>query len=302
MSEATDLRTAGLPPPWLVDCVALAKPRITVSVIVATLVGFYLAHAGPMSTIRLEILIPAIIGTALVVAGGNAFNQVIERRHDARMARTMDRPLASGRLTPKQGYAFSIAVSAVGLILLVSQVGAMCTYVALAALVSYVGVYTPLKRVTPLAVVVGAVPGALPPLIGWAAATGELAAQAWLIFAIMFVWQLPHFHAIAWIYWDDYRRAGYPVLAATESTRRRALIEMVVYSVILIPVSLLPTYFHVVGMKYYIGALVLGCAFLAFSMEVARLQTRESARQHLWASLSYLVLLFGLMSVDKVAS
>ncbi len=281
------------------DYAAVLKARITALVVVATAIGFHMGHVGALSGAVVP-LVWVCVGMALVVSGANSLNQLIERRHDARMARTANRPLATGRLSPRQVLLFGSACSAVGAALLAVFVNPACAAVATTSWALYVFAYTPLKRITPWCVPVGAVPGALPPVIGWTAATGDLQAVSFIPFAIMFVWQLPHFHAIAWLYRDDYADAGYPVLPVIEPTGRRTSVEMIVYSIVLLPVSLLPTWIELSGYVYYVGALILGFAFLAFSIEVARLRTRVSARQHLLASLAYLTLLFALMSLDKV--
>lgn len=296
--KAAELTVSSMPGAMR-DYWAVLKPRITIAAVVAVGVGFYLGQSRPMDTVALARLAWTLLGAAAVIAGANALNQVIERSHDARMARTADRPVASGRLAARRVVQWTGALAAAGVIVLGLLVNPVCAAVAAAAWALYVFVYTPLKRVTPWSLVVGAVPGALPPVIGWSAATGTLDIRAGALFAIMVVWQLPHFLSIAWLYREDYAGAGYRVLPVVEPTGRRLVIEMIAYSLLLIPVSLLPTYLRMAGFVYYIGAWVLGFAFLAFGLEVARLRTRLSARQHMLASLLYLSCLFGLLVFDK---
>jgi len=279
--------------------VELAKVRMTIMVAAVAAVGFYIAHSHPLAIGCLPPLIAAVVGTALVTIGAGAVNQVLERRLDARMYRTAIRPIPTGRLSVDQALRFAVMTTLAGLAVLAFSATPVSAVVAMVSWVTYTLVYTPLKKLTPLSVVVGAVPGALPVVIGWTAATGTLDAKAFLPFFIIFMWQIPHFQAIAWLYRDDYARAGYPVLPVIEPSGRRAIIQMILFCVILIPISLLPTVFGLVGQYYYVGALVMGCVLLAFGFEVARLRTRASARQMLMASLAYLPLLFILMTIDK---
>lgn len=282
---------------------AMSKPRVTALVAVVAGVGFYLGHPGPLTLEAVATLAMLMLGTAGAAAGASAANQVLERRHDARMSRTCHRPIAAGTVSTRTGIVFATGATISGLAIQGLFVNSACALVTLTTLVLYLVVYTPLKRVTPKSTIVGAVPGALPPMIGWTAATGALDVEAWALFAILFVWQMPHFLSIAWIYRDDYATAGYPVLPAVQPDgARRAVWQIVAYSLVLIPVSLLPTALGVAGYHYYVGALVLGCAFLAFGFEMARLRSALSAHQHMLASLGYLTLLFALMSWDKVVS
>lgn len=300
MKAIVDAKPAATNVSTMTDFIALAKPRVASLVVLSSAVGFYLGRGiGALVVADMLTMLLMMLGTSLVVAAGNAVNQIIERHHDAKMNRTADRPVAAGRLSVTSASIFSIVVLIAGLAMLSVGVNPVSAAVALAAFVSYTAVYTPMKRVGPSAVWIGAVPGALPTVIGWSAATGGVELGGWLLFAIVFLWQLPHFQAIAWIYRDDYARAGFKVLPVVEPTGKRSLIEMVVFSVLLIPVTLLPTWFGLVGMVYYVCALVLGFAFLAFGLEMVRLRTHESAKQHLWASLTYLTLIFVLLIVDR---
>ncbi len=302
MSATVEAPADSVTPSLFADYIAVSKMRITLASIVAAGVGFYLGLPGAMEAGAVTTLVVMSAGLSLVVAGANAANQVIERAHDARMIRTSDRPIPAGRLSARQVSLFVTLCSITGLGLLVLGVNWMCAATALVSFLLYVFVYTPLKRLTPWSLWVGAVPGALPPMIGWAAATGGLEFRAWTLFAIMFLWQLPHFMAIAWIYREDYAAAGYPVVPVVEPSGRSMVRQMVVYSLVLIPVSLLPSAFYISGPVYYVGALVLGFTYLAFAIEVGRLRTQISARQHLWASLAYLTLIFLLMAFDKVGT
>jgi len=280
--------------------VELAKLRMTIMVAAVAAVGFYIAPGQPFTTACIPTLVAAVVGTALVAIGAGAVNQILERHLDALMYRTATRPIPTGRLSVNQALRFAVIMTLAGLAVLALSATLVSAAVALVSWLTYTLVYTPLKKLTPLSVVAGAVPGALPVVIGWTAATGMLDAKAFLPFFIIFMWQIPHFQAIAWLYRDDYARAGYPVLPVIEPSGKRAIVQMILFCVILIPISLLPTVFGLVGHYYYVGALVMGCVLLAFGFEVARLRTRASARQMLGASLAYLPLLFILMTIDKM--
>ncbi len=283
----------------LFDYIALAKPRVASLVVLSSSVGFYLGHVGVFAIADVVRMLTMMLGTVLVVSAGNATNQIIERAHDAKMIRTANRPLASGRMQSAQAVSFSLVTLVSGLVILGFGNNVVSAVVALTAFLSYAFVYTPMKRVGPSAVMIGAVPGALPTVIGWSASTGGLELGAWLLFAIVFFWQLPHFQAIAWIYRDDYARAGFKVLPVVHPGGKRSMIEVVGFSLLLIPVTLLPTFFDLVGVVYYVCAMALGFAFLAYGLEMVRLRTHESAKQHMWASLAYLTLVFVLLIVDK---
>ena len=199
------------------DYVALAKPRLNLLVVASTLVGYAMAPGEPLGVLRVMAL---LLGTGLVAGGASAFNQVIERDLDALMRRTRSRPLPDQRLQPIEGVLFATAITLIGLLMIVAASNLLAAGVALTTLVTYVAIYTPLKRRTSFGTVIGAIPGALPPIIGWAAAEGTLTVEAWTLFGIMFLWQLPHFLAIAWMYREDYARAGYPMLPVIEPDGR----------------------------------------------------------------------------------
>ncbi len=279
-----------------IDFVALAKPRLNLLVVASTVAGYAMAHGD---TTNLAALGWTIVGTALVAGGASAINQVIERDADSLMRRTRLRPLPDGRLGPVEALAFAAILSVLGLLVLAAGVNVASSVVALATLVSYAAVYTPLKRRTSFATVIGAIPGALPPVIGWAAAEGTLSQGAWVLFAILFLWQLPHFLAIAWMYREDYARAGFPMLPVIEPDGRSTARQAVVYAAALLPVALAPTLVGMSGTVYFAGALVLTLIFLGVSMRFAMTRAVRDARQLFFASIVYLPLLWALMIADR---
>ncbi|MBI4719491.1 MAG: protoheme IX farnesyltransferase [Planctomycetes bacterium] len=281
-------------------CLELSKPTILGLVLVATCLGFYLAAPGGTAGATAALLLPCLLGTSLVAAGANALNQYLEADYDRRMARTADRPIPSGRLAPREAMAFGLTSAVAGFITLAAGTNLLAALVAGTTLVVYVCLYTPLKRVTPLCVFVGAVPGALPPVIGWSAAAGSLSVHAWLLFAIVFFWQLPHVAAIAWLYRDDYRRAGYRMLSVVDGSGTRTNLHMITHTVGLIAASLFPTFYGLAGATYAVGAVLLGLGFLGFGVWFVLRRTTEVARLHLLASVTYLPLLCALMMMDKV--
>ncbi len=283
---------------WRVfDFLALAKPRLNGLVVATTCVGFYL---GTGAVLDLVALVSTVVGTGLVAAGSAALNQVAERDIDALMTRTRKRPLPDGRLQPVEARWFGAICAAGGLACLTVGSNLTAGAVALATLVTYLVVYTPLKRRSPMSTLVGAVPGALPPLIGWAAARGELGAPAWTLFAIVFVWQIPHFFAIAWIYRDDYARASLPMLPVVEPDGRLTGVFAALFAVILLPVSMLPVLVGIAGTIYMGGALVFGVAFAALAFRFATQRTQGHARWLFVGSLIYLPALWVLMIVNRV--
>ena len=275
----------------------LFKARLTALVLLTTVVGFYLGSRGAMNV---ALLLHSLLGTALLAAGAAALNQLLERDYDARMERTEDRPLPSGRLSPQTVLVIGGVISAAGMVYLAALVNLLTALLGAATLVSYLFVYTPLKRLTTLNTVIGAVPGALPPLMGWTAATDQMNAGGWALFAILFFWQLPHFFAIAWMYRDDYARAGFRMLPIVDPDGTRTGRQSVSHTLGLMVMSLFPVVFKVSGMIYAAGAIVLGLVFLALAVRFSRRLTRESARTLFFASIIYLPLLLGLMVFDKV--
>src|ERR1700682_4490369 len=222
------------------DYWALTKPEINFLIAIATFAGFYLGCPAQLHGFPFMLLIHTLLGTLLVSSGAGALNQYVERRFDARMRRTARRPLSAGRLEPSSALRFGILLSLAGGIYLAVAVNALASLLAALALVSYLALYTPLKRKTPLCTLVGAIPGAVPPLIGWAAARGQLNAEAWVLYAMIFLWQFPHFMAIAWMYREDYARAGYLVLPLDERRDRFVVWQSSAASLALIPLSLIP--------------------------------------------------------------
>jgi protoheme IX farnesyltransferase len=280
--------------------VELCKPRIATLVLVATAVGFCMAPPPAIGGAFLGLLAFTLVGTGLVACGANSLNQLIEAAHDARMERTRNRPIPTGRLTRTEVLVFGLVTGVAGVVLLALTTNVLAAAVAAATFVSYVGVYTPLKRVTSYSVFVGAVPGALPPVIGWAAAEGAISLTAVLLFAIVFFWQLPHFLAIAWLYREDYARAGYPVVPVVDTDGTRTDFEMITHSVALLFASLLPVIHGVAGATYAGAAVLMGLGFLACGAMFLRIRTPMAARCHLLASIVYLPLLLGMMMIDKV--
>jgi heme o synthase len=275
----------------------LVKARLTVLVLLTTLVGFY---AGAVGRLDFLLLFHTMLGTALLASGAAALNQWMEREFDSRMRRTEDRPLPSGRMQPQTVLLLGGACGGVGLIYLALTVNLLTSLLGAITLASYLFIYTPLKRVTTLNTVVGAVPGALPPLMGWAAARNDLGLGGWSLFAILFFWQLPHFLAIAWIYRDQYERAGFVMLPVVDPAGTRTGRQAVSHTLGLLPVSLLPFLLHLAGPVYLFGALVLGLFFLWFAVQFSRHLTIPRARQLFFVSIIYLPLLLGLMVFDKV--
>jgi protoheme IX farnesyltransferase len=279
------------------DFAALAKLRLNLLVVASTLAGYVMAGDGLAHGLRLVF---TLVGTGLVAGGASALNQVLEREQDALMRRTRQRPLPDGRLRMNEALSFAAASSAMGLLILWNAVNAMSAAVALITLVTYTVVYTPLKRYTSFATVVGAIPGALPPVIGWAAARDGLSPEAWLLFGIVFLWQLPHFLAIAWIYRQDYARAGFPMLSVLEPDGRSTARQAIIYAAALLPLSLAPTLVGLTGTAYFIGALALTAMFLALALSFGFTRAVADARRLFFGSIIYLPLLWILMIADRL--
>jgi protoheme IX farnesyltransferase len=274
------------------DFVALAKPRLNLLVVATTGAGYWLGSSGSLDYAGFA---STVAGTALVAGGASALNQIAERRTDGLMRRTQRRPLPDGRLQPGEAGGFALFLSIAGLLWLALGANLLAAMVALATLVTYVAVYTPLKVRTSFATVVGAVPGALPPMIGWAAATGVLSREAWILFAIVFLWQMPHFLAIAWLYREDYARAGFPMLPVIEPDGRSTARQVVAYAAALLPVSLTPTALGLSSPTYLFGALALGLAFLGLAVRFAWERQVADARRLFVGSIVYLPLVWILM-------
>jgi protoheme IX farnesyltransferase len=281
----------------LLAYVDLAKPRVVVMIVLTTLVGFYLGSQGATDY---WLLFHTLASTALAAAGTLALNQYLERDLDAVMLRTRSRPLPAGTLAPRDALAFGNLVAAAGIVYQSLAVGALPALVTAVITASYLFLYTPMKRWTPFCSVVGAVPGALPPVTGWAAAAGDLGIGAWVLFAILFLWQLPHSLAIARMYRDDYARAGIRLLPVIDPEGGSTGRQIVINSAALLSVALLPTIVGLSGSVYFFAALLLGIMLLAFSIQLARTRLLADARRLLFASLIYLPALLGVMALDKL--
>jgi heme o synthase len=279
------------------DFVALAKPRLNMLVVASSLAG-YVIGGGDMSNAMM--VVSTVLGTGLVAGGASGFNQVIERQPDSLMRRTRLRPVPDGRLQPGESLLFAAAMGMSGLVVLGAGVNLLSASVALVTLLIYVLIYTPLKRRSSFATVVGAIPGALPPVIGWAGARGALSEGGWVLFAIVFLWQLPHFLAIAWMYREDYERAGFPMLPVIEPDGRSTGRQAVYYCAALLPVSLAPTLVGLTTTAYFAAALVLGLLFLALTLQFARTRAVPDARRLFFGSIIYLPLLWTVMIVFRV--
>ncbi len=281
----------------LADYVALTKPRLNGLVIATAAAGYYL---GAGESFNLFTFSHLVVGTSLVAGGSAVFNQVYERETDQLMRRTRMRPLPDGRVQPAEALVFAAALSGAGLIDLALGTNLLAALVALATLLSYTIVYTPMKQRSSLATLVGAVPGALPPMIGWAAGRDILSIHAWTLFSIVFLWQMPHFLAIAWMYRDDYERAGFPLLPVIEPDGRSTGRQAVIYAAALVPVSLIPWMIGLAGGTYFAVALLLGGGLLALAIRFALRRDTASARQLFFGSITYLPLLWILMILNRV--
>jgi protoheme IX farnesyltransferase len=282
---------------WIATYSDLFKARLTFLVLLTTLVGFYIGHRGP---VNYWLMLHTILGTAVLAAGASALNQLLEREHDAKMRRTQSRPLPSGKMQAQTVLVVGALSSVLGLTYLAVAVNPLTSLIGGASLVSYVFIYTPLKRVTWLNTAIGAIPGALPPLMGWTAARNELSREGWALFAILAFWQIPHFLAIAWMYREEYAKAGFKMLPLVDPEGHRTGRQAVSHTLGLLSVSLAPFAFHLTGVIYLAGALGLGLAFLWFAARFARELTQARARQLFFVSILYLPLLLAVMVLDKV--
>ena len=284
------------------DYIALTKPRITWLILMSTGVGYFFGlKSGWHGLPSWLLLIHTVIGTGLVASGTAALNQWYEREADAKMRRTEKRPLPAGLLQPNNALVFGILVALVGTLELWLGVNALAAELGLGTLASYLFLYTPLKQRSHLSTVIGAVPGAMPPLIGYAASNGALDREALALFFLLFIWQFPHFLAIAWMYRDDYARAGIRMLPVVEPDGQSTSRQIVLYASTLIPVSLFPVFLGMSGKIYLVGALALGGWFLYTGVRVAFDRTNQRARQVLLASVIYLPVIYGLMVLDRPA-
>jgi protoheme IX farnesyltransferase len=276
--------------------VALAKPDVTFLVVITTVAGFYIASRGPLDW---ALLAHTLVGTMLAAAGTATLNQYTEREADALMRRTAARPIPSGVISPTEAFWLGSILVVVGVVYLSILSNVLAAALTLATTVLYLGVYTPLKKITPLATFIGAFPGAIPPLIGWAAARGSLSLGAWILFAILFLWQFPHFLAIAWMYREDYARAGIKMLPVVEPSGDRTFRQILVTAAILVPISLLPSVIGITGIGYFFGATVLGMALLQVCFWAERSRTNIRAKWLMHATVIHIPILLALMILDR---
>ena len=279
------------------DFVALTKPRLNSLVVVTAAIGYYLGAAGE---VHFANLVEAVMGIALVAGGAAGLNQIYERDTDSLMYRTRTRPVAAQRIPAGEALAFSLALAAFGLIVIAATSNLVAAFLALLTLVSYNVVYTPMKRHSQLATLVGAVPGALPPMIGWVAARGALTIEAWALFAIVFVWQIPHFMAIAWLYRADFSRAGFPLLPVIEPSGRSAGRHAVLFSLMLVPLSLIPYFLGMCGAAYATGAAAGSIGLLILAAAFAMRRTDDRAHLLFLGSITYLPVLWGMLILDRL--
>ncbi len=297
-SGAAFISAAQIPRARTSDFLELTKPKLTSLVLFTAFVGFCTGVSGP---VPLLLLFHTLIGTALMAGGTSAFNMYTEQDTDALMKRTALRPLAAGRLQSGQALIFAFLISVGGLVYLYLFVNHLTSLLSAIIFASYLFLYTPLKTKTWLCTLVGAVPGALPIVMGWAAARGSISSQVWALFAIVFLWQIPHFYAIGWMYRDEYARAGLPVLSVIDLSGQRTGRQAVAFIVVLILVSVLPSFTYMAGPLYLAGAVVFGSIFLAYGIRFARLRDRLSAKRLFVGSALYLPALLILLVLDKFA-
>ena len=286
-----------VPRPRALDYLTLTKPELTFLSVLTALAGFWMGSAGAVQPL---LLLKALVGTALVGGGAGTLNQFLERDYDAVMKRTENRPLPSGRLAPAEVLVFGLLLSTVGIAMLTFFVNFLTGLLASLTLSTYLFLYTPLKRVTPLATLVGAVPGALPPVMGWAAACNEISLGAGLLFGILFFWQMPHFLSLAWLYRKDYARAGYRLLTVVDESGKATGSQVMIHASLLLLVSVVPTILGVLGLVYGVSALLLGGCFLGLAWKFATGRSSANARRLFVASLLYLPTLIAAMIVDRL--
>ena len=277
--------------------VALTKPDVSFLVLTTTAAGYYMGSRGPVNWLH---MIQTIFGTMLIAAGTAALNHYIERESDRTMRRTASRPLPSGTLRPREALIFGVALAVAGAVYLYFAAGVLPAALGSATCLAYLLAYTPLKKRTVWATFVGAFPGAIPPMIGWVAASGRLDPGAWLLFAILFFWQFPHFYAIAWMYREDYARAGILMLPVVDRDGSRTFRQIQVTALVLVGVSLLPAITGLDGKIYFFGALALSVALLQVCVWAASAKTNLRARWLMHATVAYIPLLLGLMVYDKI--
>src|SRR5271163_2986747 len=277
--------------------VTLTKPDVSFLVLMTTAAGYYMGVRGPVNWLH---MLHTVFGTMLIAAGTAALNHYIERDSDRYMRRTASRPLPSGLLQPREVLLFGVLLSIAGALDLYFSAGILASGLGVATSLSYLLAYTPLKRKTVWATFVGAFPGAIPPMIGWVAATGSLDRGAWLLFAILFLWQFPHFHAIAWMYREDYARAGILMLPVVDPQGTRTFRQIILFAVALVGVSLLPAMMGLAGIMYFFGALVTSTALVQVCLWAASNRTNARAKWLMHATVLHIPVLLGLMVVDKI--
>jgi heme o synthase len=307
LSQPIALHSESSPKRHLADLGVLLKPRVTSLIVMSAWCGFYFAahKSGLRASDSLHLLAFALIGVGLVAGGTAALNQVLERDSDAHMQRTAIRPLPANRLQTREALLFGLAGLFAGLLLLATKTNLLTAGLSLATSVSYLGFYTPLKKISPWCTFVGAFPGAMPPVLGWTALRGRLEWGTLVLFAILFLWQFPHFFSIAWLYSEDYESAGIRMLPVVEKDGRSTVRQSIFYGALLIPVSILPFVLHMTGLVYLLGAIALGGIYLFFARNLgagaqtpASPQSKKGARELLRASVIYLPLLFLLMMLN----
>jgi len=294
--ESTQTGTRSARSGFIRDLVELVKARLTLLVLLTTAVGFYL---GADSPINFAALLHTVFGTAAAAAGAAALNQWWEYKLDALMHRTRSRPVPAGRMRPRDAVILGAALSIFGVVYLAFVCNALSAALAAITIIIYIFAYTPLKRVSTFNTALGAVPGALPPMIGWAAARGTLNAGAWMLFAILFFWQLPHFFAIAWMYRDDYARAGFQMISSDDRTGERSASQSVFFCMLLFIVAGLPAFLGIATVFYLLAELVLGGVFIAVAMRFLKTRATSDARRLFITSIIYLPLLLGALVLSK---
>jgi heme o synthase len=304
MSELSNSpRSASLDSPRasarIADFKEMMKPGISLMVVLTTGLGFLLAGG---ETFSFPLLVYALLGTGLVSGGASVLNHVLERETDALMQRTANRPLPTGRLDPDVALLFGVSVAVAGLLVLYFAVNPLTALLGVVALAGYVFVYTPLKRVSSLATIIGAIPGAIPPMMGWSAVRGEIGLAAWGLFGLLFFWQMPHFLAIAWLCREDYAKGGFPLLTVNDPDGIRTARQTVLWGAALVPVSLLPSALGLMGGVYFAGALVLGLVYLGFGLAFARDRSTARARALMFSSILYFPAVLLVMLLDRMVS
>jgi len=291
-------RTAALAQPTKLGAyIALTKPEVSLLVLMTTGAGFYMGARGPMPWLH---MLHVIFGTMMIAAGTAALNHYIERESDRFMRRTASRPLPAGQLSPAEALRFGLGLALAGAVDLYYSAGSIACLLGVFTSLSYLLAYTPLKKRTVWATFIGAIPGAIPPMIGWTAATGELGTGAWLLFAIVFLWQFPHFHAISWMYREDYARAGILMLPVVDKDGTRTFRQIVLYAASLVAVSLLPAIMGFAGMLYFFGALVTCTGLVQVCLWAASAKTNTRAKWLMHATVLHIPILLGLMMYDKL--